>query len=51
MTQEKVVVIYTSDIQKVIPSPTDQVHEIEVGQQSRLMMMRAYLKTSNLHVT
>lgn len=33
------------DIQKVIPSPTDQVHEIEDGQKSRLMMMRVYLKT------
>jgi hypothetical protein len=34
-----------SDIQKVIPSPTDKMHEIEVGQKSRLMMMRAHLKT------
>ena len=34
-----------SDIQKVIPSPTDQVHENDGFQQSRLMMMRAHLKT------
>jgi hypothetical protein len=34
-----------SDIQKVIPSPTEQVHENDGAQQSRLMMMRAHLKT------